>query len=165
MASLAAMAAAISFLSGCGGDGRPELVPVEGTVTINGEPLAGATVVFKVVDVGGDYARPSQAITDAQGKFTAGTYAIDDGMPIGTYKVGISKKELASKLPDDFNEEDPSQSARPIRYEWITPMDAADPETSGITAEVTEDGLEPNTFALEGGGEIEIVGGGVGNVP
>jgi hypothetical protein len=166
MTWFAAIAVSIGFLNGCGGDGRPKLVPVEGTVTINGEPLDGATVVFKVVDVKGDYARPSQAITDAQGKFKAGTYATDDGMPIGTYQVGIIKKELASELPADFNEEaDPSQSGRPVRYLWTTPREAADPETSGLTAEVTRDGLKPNTFTLEGGGEVEVVGGGAGSVP
>ena len=42
----AAAAAAAGFLVGCGESG-PKLVPVSGTVTLNGKPLEGAAVAFQ----------------------------------------------------------------------------------------------------------------------
>ncbi len=152
---------------GCGGDGRPSLVPVEGTVTVDGEPVAGVQVVFQVVEIadGSEYKRPSSGVTDSQGKFKIGTYGADDGMPIGSYRVGILKKELVGELPEDYNSEDPSASGRPIRYRWVTAEEVADPESSGLTADVTSDGLVPDTFNVEGGGRVEVIGGPRRNEP
>lgn len=156
---LAVTCIALLCAVGCG-DGRPSLVPVEGTITVDGVAVEGVQIVFKVVDVAGDYKRPSSAVTDSQGKFRVGTYGKDDGMPVGKYAVGIIKKEVVGQLPDDYNSEDPSLSSKPIKYRWVTPEDKADPDTSGLTAEVTSEGLNPSTFALEGGGAEEVVGGG-----
>ncbi|MEW4527933.1 carboxypeptidase-like regulatory domain-containing protein [Maioricimonas sp. JC845] len=156
---------ALLLFCGCGGDGRPSLVPVEGTVTLDGEPLADAQIVFQVVEVEGDYKRPSSGTTDASGKFSIGTYGKDDGLPIGKYNVGIMKRELIGDLPEDFNEEDPSASRRPVRYRWVTSPDIADPSMSGLTAEVTADGLQPSTFDVAESGEVIVEGSGGGNEP
>jgi hypothetical protein len=152
----------LALVSGCGGDGRPKLYQVEGAVTINGEPLEGAHVSFQPLP-DGQIQRPSTAITDAQGKFVLGTYAEKDGAPKGKYKVAIQKREMMGDLPANYNFEEPE--ATPIRYQWITPREAADPETSGLEAEVTSSGLTPPVFELTGQPEIETVGGGGGNVP
>jgi len=50
-------------LSGCGPKG-PELAPVEGVVTLDGQPLEGATVLFHAEGGG----RPSTGTTDANGR-------------------------------------------------------------------------------------------------
>ena len=144
-------------LAGCG-DGRPAVVPISGTVTLNGDPVEGVTVMFVVEEVADGYARPSAGKTDAQGKFTISTYGNEDGMPVGKYKVGFIKKELLSKAPENEYSENPEASLKSIKYKWHTPRNVADPNESGITAEVTKNGLEPATFALEGGGDIETDG-------
>ncbi|MBY0228069.1 MAG: carboxypeptidase-like regulatory domain-containing protein, partial [Gemmataceae bacterium] len=83
-----AFLAAIAFsAAGCGA----KLVPAEGTITLDGKPLANANVTF-VPEKG-----PSPVGTsDAQGKFklTTGNKA---GAPAGTYKVMVSLNTEGSK--------------------------------------------------------------------
>lgn len=146
----------LTTFSGCG-NGRPGLVEATGKVTVNGEAVEGATVIFQMIDPPEGYGRPSTARTNAAGEFTVGTYGAGDGIPTGKYKVGILKKEPMSKSSENANPEDPA-SARRMKYEWTTPMEAADPETSGLVTEVTSSGMEPSLFALEGGGEVEVSG-------
>lgn len=149
------VAGCLIVFSGCGGDGRPRLIPTEGIVTLDGQPLDGAIVAFQlVVDEKSDYQRPSSGVTDASGKFQLKTYEPGDGAPVGKYKVAIVKREVVGKLPDDFNSE-MSESVN-LTYKWITPREASDPATSGITAEITSSGLEPKTFDLKAAATPEI---------
>lgn len=151
----------VTTIWGCG-NGRPGLVPVSGTVTLNGEPVADADVYFQVLEVSGDYNRPSNGKTDAQGKFTIGTYGKEDGVPVGKYRVAVIKKVLQGN-PDDVNWEQPDASAKPIKYIWETPQKYADPQNSGLTVEVTNDGMSPPTIELSGTkGEVEVIGRGGG---
>src|SRR5260370_9511868 len=69
-------------LAGCGG---PE--PVAGQVTMNGKPLAGATVVF-IPEGGGPEAG---ALTDAEGSFRLTGTKTEGPLP-GEYRVTVSKK-------------------------------------------------------------------------
>ncbi|QDT96872.1 hypothetical protein [Gimesia aquarii] len=154
-------------LTGCGGDGRPTLVPVDGSVTLDGQPLDGATIAF-IPNEGNPIQRGSNANSTSGGKFTVGTYAKDDGIPVGSYKVTVIKKELVSKLTDDFNSEDPAASSKPIKYKWITPQSYSVPEESGLTIEITSEGMSPSTIALTSDGAspvIETVGGRAANEP
>lgn len=149
-------------LAGCGGDGRPSLVPVEGTITLNGETLAEAQIGFLPVDQG-DYKRPSNAISDASGKFRIGTYGKDDGIPVGKYKVTVTKVEMMGEPPEGFNPEDPAASSRPTKQKRIVPIEYSDPNESGITVEVTSEGLQPATIDISSDGPtIEMIGGGGG---
>lgn len=50
-AFLMAAAAALSALPGCG-SGLPPLVPVSGTVTVNGRPLEDGFLYFKTIETG-----------------------------------------------------------------------------------------------------------------
>lgn len=59
---LAAAALGLAVTVGCGGG---ETVPVSGTVTLDGEPLDGATIVFTPQEGG----RPSAARTDSNGYY------------------------------------------------------------------------------------------------
>lgn len=154
-------------LIGCG-DGRPSLVEATGVVNLDGKPLEGATIYFepKEVDIEG-YGRPSVARTDAQGKFSMGTYGPGTGVPTGTYAVGIEKKQpVGGKFPDNYNYENPAMTPHPM--ELIVPRAYNDPGSSGLTAEVSSSGLEPAVFNLETGGvkpEIERPGARRANEP
>ena len=151
---------AVSFclafsLLGCGGDGRPRLAKVTGTVQLDGKPLEGAQVAMVLVtDAKSKYQRPSSAMTDAAGKFTPQTYGKDDGLPVGKYKVGVQKRELIGQLPKDFDSENPGKYN--LKYKWITPMSAGQPDASGIVVEVTSSGMKPEVIELKSAAQPEV---------
>lgn len=70
--------------AGCGGASGP--VPVRGTVTLDGQPLANATVQFLA---GSPDARDAMGTTDADGAFSLSTFKPGDGALPGKYKVVI----------------------------------------------------------------------------
>lgn len=147
-------------IAGCGGSERPSLVKATGTVKLDGNPVEGASVglIFQG-DAKSKYQRPSNALTDAQGKFTPGTYGKDDGLPVGKYKVIVQKREVVGELPANYSEENPS--ATPVTYKWVVPKSYADPATSGLEIEVTSSGLKPETIELKSTGQpqVETIGG------
>lgn len=85
------------LLFGCGG---PKLVPVEGTVTLDGEPLASATIGLELS--GGDKEfRFFSGETDASGKFAIVPFeASGTGAVPGEYSVMIR----SVKAPPGANE-------------------------------------------------------------
>ena len=74
--------AAVS-LAGCS---NATTSPVEGLVTFDGKPLAGAAVVFVPQGAG----RDATGQTDAAGRFEMSTFEPGDGVLPGTYKVTIT---------------------------------------------------------------------------
>lgn len=73
-------------LFGCGGGAdTPELVPVSGTVTVDGQPVEGVTVMFAPKASG----RKATGVTNSEGRYelvyTAGNY----GATPGEYRVVI----------------------------------------------------------------------------
>lgn len=75
---------AMMVCSGCGQSG-PEVASVEGTVTLDGQPLPNASVIF--VPEGG---RPAAAMTDAEGHYVL-TFSKDkQGATPGKHKVRIT---------------------------------------------------------------------------
>ena len=92
------------FVAGCGEDG-PKLVPVEGTVTWNGKPLAGAFVRFQPVDLSG---APSYGETDEDGHYVLKFTQKRDGAMPGMHTVSIETKNKLTKtaelLPPEYNE-------------------------------------------------------------
>jgi len=81
--SVGALAAAF-LISGLGCSGR--LVKVRGVVKLDGEPVAGAVVVFHN---DGQEGRPAVGQTDKNGVFNLGTFRSADGALRGSYKVTI----------------------------------------------------------------------------
>ena len=67
---------------GCGG----AVVPVKGTIKLDGKPLAGASVQFVAQDPGG---RDATGSTDAEGVFRLSSYRAADGALPGKYKVVV----------------------------------------------------------------------------
>ncbi|MEP3479792.1 MAG: carboxypeptidase-like regulatory domain-containing protein [Fuerstiella sp.] len=78
---------------GCGGSGdkwtanQPDTVDASGIVTLDGEPVEGATVVFGPID--GKY--PAHAITESDGSFSAAAFTSKAGAVPGKYKVALTK--------------------------------------------------------------------------
>ena len=96
---------------GCGGSRGPEIATVEGTVTMDGEPLAGATVVFMP-----ENGRPAGARTDEDGHYVLNFSGDRQGAMPGKNRVRITTMSdpwedadgtrhpgSAEKVPDQFN--------------------------------------------------------------
>jgi hypothetical protein len=96
--------------AGCGSSSR-KLVPVEGIVTLEGEPLGGATVSFVPVSGGG---LPASGRTSADGTFHLTTYSADDGALPGDYKVLVLKFEQLHQ-PQGFDPTDGKQAQDMMR--------------------------------------------------
>jgi len=78
--------------AGCQSDGS---VSVEGTVTLDGQPLAEATVQF-ISETG----TTAGAVTDKNGRYVLTYVEGKRGVPPGKYKVRISTARGESETPD-----------------------------------------------------------------
>lgn len=86
-----ALAGSVLLLSSCGKSYEP-CYPVSGTITYNGQPLQGATILFYPQ---GGAAKEKKlfpiATSDQSGNFAVRTYEKEnpDGAPVGEYKVCV----------------------------------------------------------------------------
>jgi hypothetical protein len=81
-----------AFQAGCGGADKP--VKIQGTVTLDGQPLPGATVTFlPSKDTAG---RIAAGRTESDGSFRLTTYKTDDGALRGQYQVTVV---VAEEIP------------------------------------------------------------------
>lgn len=87
--------------SGCGGGDQVTLVPVHGTVTLDGQPLPDATVTFTPLT-----GRASFGVTDAQGRYQLKYTADRPGAVASSHKVTIS-----TFLERDTDSSDPVKQA------------------------------------------------------
>jgi len=75
--------------TGCSGGG-PAVAPVTGTVTLDGQPLANASVTFQPIAEGSVDAGPaSTATTDAQGAFVLKTAEGEEGAVVGKHRIMV----------------------------------------------------------------------------
>lgn len=97
-------------IAGCGNSDRPALVPVTGTVTQGGKPLAQADVMFFP-----ERGAPSSGKTDASGQFTL---MFNDGRPgavVGKHKVVISVPGTTPPPPTG-EESEPAKATPPVEF-------------------------------------------------
>lgn len=140
LAVLAVMA--VSAIAGCGPD-RPKTIPVSGTVTFDGKPIAGAAVLLMPEAPG----RPATGETDESGNFTMMTFEPGDGALPGKHAVTVTKKKVTGLLAD---KDGLSVGEAPggMKVEWLLPQKYSDPKTSGFTVEV-KSGMEPLVLELK----------------
>ena len=128
---------AAALLVGCGGGGdsdMPELGTVNGTVTLNGQPVEGATIEF-VPEKG----RPSVGETDSSGKYVLSYKQGVDGAVIGKHSVSIRTYRAGASSEGDG----PSVEGRPE-----TIPEAYNDKTT-LSVDVAA-GDNTHDFALEG---------------
>ena len=114
---------------------------VQGQVTLDGEPVANATIVFKPVDVAKfKWREQPQAKSDAEGRFTVFTYEANDGAPAGDYRVGIAILAAAEEEGSDQVRREKAAVKIPARY--------GDAATSGLAAKVEAKPTELPPFEL-----------------
>ncbi|MGD9856121.1 MAG: carboxypeptidase regulatory-like domain-containing protein [Planctomycetaceae bacterium] len=81
-------AAALALCLGCGGREFPELAPVAGTVTLDGQPLEGVLVSF--YPMGGEGGRPGTDVTDAEGRYELMYFEGEAGARVGPNRVEVT---------------------------------------------------------------------------
>lgn len=91
---LLGLAGACVALSGGGCGAKP--VPTRGVVTVDGKPLAKATVMFTSQEPGG---KDATGFTDANGDFELTTARMKDGALPGLYKVTVHHSETMDVSP------------------------------------------------------------------
>jgi len=137
----------LCLLAGCGGSGdkytknRAKTVPASGFVKFNGQPVEGATVVFAPTAEKGIAA---SALTDAEGKFSLMAYPPLRGAVPGSYKVAITKMDPP---PPPRGPEAHDQPPPPAPKSHL-PEKFADPDKSGLRADVPEGGRDDLNFEL-----------------
>lgn len=137
MIRLSVVWAALLWAIGCGDapSDAPKLVPVSGTVTLDGKALSRARVVF--IPTGDTKGFGSEGVTDEEGKYTLKGNRGGAGAVPGTYKVVISKRIMpdGSEVPaDDKTPPIDSPAKEKLLPQYSTPT------TSTLTAKVPEAG-------------------------
>lgn len=162
--ALAAVVALMGLgIGGCGGSDGPDTEPVTGIVTLDGQPVEGARVVFSPGSGGGQAA---SGVTDAEGKYELTTFSQGDGAVVGNYNVIVTKTEGGANPADVSNleglsEEEKTAKAMEAYYssdaykqqgnpkmkdqtKHLLPQKYANAAQSGLTAQVVEGDNEHN---------------------
>jgi hypothetical protein len=128
-----------ALLTGCGG---PKTVPVNGIVTLDGRPLARATVIFIAQDAAG---RDANGFTDAEGRFALMTNAPKDGAMPGSYKIVVHYSEATEpgaqySNPEDARKAGAKAAAEKGRTKPRLPSKYTDAEQTVLQQQVPVDG-------------------------
>jgi hypothetical protein len=131
--SVLVMAGLMLAAAGCQRGDRPPLGRVSGTVTMDGQPLAGVEVSFAP-----ETGRPSIGLTDGAGRYELTYVGTVKGAKVGSHRVRIAMP-MASLDSDDAEQPVRTLLMRiPLRYNFQTTL----------TAEVQR-GRNDFDFALE----------------
>ncbi|MGM0487832.1 MAG: hypothetical protein ACQESR_13865 [Planctomycetota bacterium] len=146
------LAMAVLVLSGCG-DSTPVLdtEPVKGVVTLDGEPVPEATVLFRPVNEGEGTSASGMTDADGEYKLTARPSGGAKGKPEagttpGEYYVGVIKTETAGGSLEEQHEQatkgDQKDSGAGREPEpevtHVVPEEYHVPQDSGIKVTVSE---------------------------
>jgi hypothetical protein len=118
----------VTMAAGCGGS--PKLLPVSGVVTLDGQPLSDAGVLFCPIANG----PAASDTTDARGRFQLVTVNMP-GAIVGSYRVSVAKTQTtgADALGTPGSK---------VHTRWLIPEKYGKPETSGLQAAVGRDSTE-----------------------
>ncbi len=114
------------LLAGCGDSSGPRTVEASGVVTLDGNPVEKAQVIF--VDDSSQH--PASASTDAKGRFSLLHNGEKKGAVPGSYKVQVSKTLLQNN----------SEGGAEVTINHGLPKKYASIVTSGLTFTVPENG-------------------------
>ncbi len=133
-------------LAGCpGGASRelPDLVPVAGTVTLDGEPLSGAEVAF--IPTGSTPGTACFGATDPSGHYEMMADADHKGAPAGEFNVAITKWVMEDG--SDFHSEEGLSPMEADARNLLPPKYSDEAETE-LKATVPAGGSDSINFEL-----------------
>ena len=145
----------LSF-TGCGYR-RPAQVKTTGTVTLDGEPVANAALMF-IPDSG----RPASGTTNTNGEFQVSSFGGNDGLPAGNYRVTATKLVLKDRFQQLYDrqveraaaEAEPGEEPEEVDIEFgenayrnDLPENYAELDTTDITVTITKQ-QEPLVISL-----------------
>lgn len=149
--------AAMAFtFTGCGYR-RPAQVKTTGTVTLDGEPVTNAALMF-IPDSG----RPASGNTNTNGDFQVSSFGGNDGLPAGNYRVTATKLILKDKYQERYDrqveraaaEAEPGEEPEEVDIEFgenayanELPKKYAELDTTDITMIITKQ-QEPLVISL-----------------
>ena len=127
-------------LIGCGGSGaKLSTVKVTGIVTLDGAPVADASLIFVPKTQGQGHSASGRTDADGRYQLTTPDGKAGAGTTPGEYRVAITKTELDSDAP-------PSDRGAPVRN--LIPTRYAQASSSGLTATVKEEKVNEINFEL-----------------
>jgi hypothetical protein len=123
-------------MCGCYGGGLDGLYQVKGQVTLDDKPIEGANVFFAPVKKT-TKSRAAAGLTDSKGNFRLTTLKTNDGIYPGTYRIHLSKSELAEEAKILTEEERQKKYTNKNGiysppYTQAIPAKYTNPETSGF---------------------------------
>ena len=127
------LAVGMATMTGCGAKNADRLpvFPVEGLVTLNGQPLPNAFVVLHPKGTSDSRALAARGQTDQHGQFKVTTYDAGDGAPAGEYAVTVEYHQLIGS----GGSLEPGPNVLPPKY--------ASPDATDLSVRVAEG---PNTL-------------------
>ena len=143
LSNLSLAALAITLLiggAGCGGSGLT-LIKVKGKVTLDGQPLANASLNFVPASKEG---RPASGLTETDGSFALGTQTTGDGAVPGEYKVYVRKSDVTT---DDSVA--PPEEGQSMKQIWDASMKMAKEKRKKKSAEIPKKYSDPSNTILK----------------
>lgn len=134
------LVSALWSVGGCGGSAQPRGTAA-GTVTIDGEPLGGGTIVFENVSSG-------LAVTGGiaqDGSYTMRTHQ-GDGLPVGSYRIAVTPQIVAATDENPLASE--SLIASSPSPSTVIPLEYQSTTSSALRVQVNEGRNPPFNFDL-----------------
>ena len=125
-------------LGGCGGSSQgnqPKLVPVSGSITLDGKAASGVMVSF--VPTGQTRGEGGNAVTDSAGRYELKTRGVKAGIPAGEYRVTCQRLVMP-----DGSVFDPAKGVSPHESgaKQVLPPAYSDAQQTTLKATVTDKG-------------------------
>lgn len=145
------------LLAGCGGN-LPAVAPVKGVVTVDGQPLAGAIVIFRTSEpVAGFGPLVATGKTGDDGRFTL-TTRVDAKRSVPGAAIGGHKVTVSAFVPPDGMTEAAYQALAAAFDERVKTKghtaagDPPPPKVSRVKPEFGDSGRTPLSAKVEAGG-------------
>jgi hypothetical protein len=140
----------VSALAGCSKQSTLDTVPVTGIVTLDGQPVPGAKVVFAP---SGGTGQAASGVTGSDGRYKLTTQEPNDGAMAGKYSVMISKTEGSLAAVD--------QAVKPNMTAEEATKAATEARDAAKEAEPTFKDMLPEKYKTAAGGlTADVIKGG-----
>ena len=133
----------LAFLNGCLESPPPVAYRVSGRLFVDDQLAGKANIAFHAVDIPKLKGRCPVAMTQRDGTFEMTTYAMQDGAPVGDYKVTVTW------IDENTMPEDECECLDPLQHDRLSGK-YADPETTSLLVTVLPKDNYLNLVALGG---------------